>query len=224
MRTERALCKLGLKDEKGALDDLQAAVAKEPTYAPAHYYLGGRLAEREALQGGGREYAKYLELAPNGSLAKAATERLKIAQDAAKGKKKLEPHMASGASQPAGSRTPGLTRPRPVVDLARPRRARRAASSHAHGPGDGASRSSGVHRAARGARRSAPASVRRATGRARAAARASGSTRRARARRRACRAASASSSVKQPERVRRRAVRWPTVPSAPARSRASERT
>jgi tetratricopeptide (TPR) repeat protein len=86
VRTERALCKLGLKDEKGTLDDLQAAVAKEPTYAPAHYYLGGRLAMTKHFKEAAAEYGKYLSLEPNGSLARPATERLKAAQDAAKRK------------------------------------------------------------------------------------------------------------------------------------------
>jgi Flp pilus assembly protein TadD len=84
VRTDRALCRLGLKDEKGTLDDLQNAVAKEPSYAPAHYYLGGRLALQKRFKDAATEYAKYLELAPNGSLAKPANERLKAAQDAAK--------------------------------------------------------------------------------------------------------------------------------------------
>jgi len=89
VRTERALCRLGLKDEKGTLDDLQAGVAAEPGYAPAHYYLGGRLALTKRFKDAVAEYAKYLELAPSGSLAKAANERMKAAQDAAKtGKKK----------------------------------------------------------------------------------------------------------------------------------------
>lgn len=83
VRTERALCKLGLKDEKGALDDLQGAIAAEATYAPAHYYLGGRLASAKHYKEAAAQYAKYLELAPNGSLAKQATDRLKMAQDAA---------------------------------------------------------------------------------------------------------------------------------------------
>ena len=88
VRTDRALCKLGLKDEKGAFDDLQAAVAKEPSYPTAHYYLAGRLAGAgKRYKEAAEEYAKYLQLAPTGSLAKAATERLKLAQDAAKGKK-----------------------------------------------------------------------------------------------------------------------------------------
>ncbi|MGH7440723.1 MAG: tetratricopeptide repeat protein, partial [Polyangiaceae bacterium] len=82
VRTERALCKLGLKDEKGMLDDLQAAVAKEPSYAPGHYYLGGRLAKQKHFKEAASEYAKYLELEPNGSLAGQASERLKASQDA----------------------------------------------------------------------------------------------------------------------------------------------
>ena len=84
VRTERALCKLGLKDEKGALEDLQAGVAAEPGYGPAHYYLGGRLALAKRFKDAAVEYAKYLEIAPNGSLAKPANERMKAAQDAAK--------------------------------------------------------------------------------------------------------------------------------------------
>jgi tetratricopeptide (TPR) repeat protein len=83
VRTERALCKLGLKDEKGMLDDLQAAVAKEASYAPAHYYLAGRLAGAKRYKDAAAEYAKYLELAPSGSLAGRATERMKMAQEAA---------------------------------------------------------------------------------------------------------------------------------------------
>ena len=87
VRTERALCRLGLKDEKGTLGDLQAAVDKEPTYGPAHYYLGGRLAMSKRFKEAAAEYGKYLQLEPNGSLAKPAAERMKAAQDAV-GKKK----------------------------------------------------------------------------------------------------------------------------------------
>jgi tetratricopeptide (TPR) repeat protein len=83
VRTQRALCKAGLKDEKGALADLQAAVAKEPNYAQGHYYLAGRLAHIKKFKDAAAEYTKYLELEPNGSLAKAATEKLKMAQDMA---------------------------------------------------------------------------------------------------------------------------------------------
>jgi tetratricopeptide (TPR) repeat protein len=84
VRTERALCRHGLNDDKGTLDDLQAAVAREPSYAPAHFYLGGRLAVAKRFKDAAAEYAKYLELAPAGSLVKAANERMKAAQDAAK--------------------------------------------------------------------------------------------------------------------------------------------
>ncbi len=86
VRTERALCRLGLKDEKGALDDLEAAVRNEPTYAPAHYYLGGRLAMTKEFKEAASEFAKYLSMAPNGSLAMPAAERMKAAQAAAKEK------------------------------------------------------------------------------------------------------------------------------------------
>jgi len=86
VRTDRALCRLGLKDEKGMIADLQAAVDKEPTYATAHYYLGGRLAMTKHFKEAAAEYGKYLELAPSGSLAKPAADRMKAAQDAMKKK------------------------------------------------------------------------------------------------------------------------------------------
>ncbi|MGA2448973.1 MAG: tetratricopeptide repeat protein [Polyangiaceae bacterium] len=82
VRTERALCKLGVKDDKGARDDLQAAVLKEPSYGPAHYYLAGRLAVERNFAGASAEYSKYLEIEPNGSLVKAAKERLKASNEA----------------------------------------------------------------------------------------------------------------------------------------------
>lgn len=82
-RTERALCKVGLKDDAGALADLQAGVAAEPGYAPGHYYLAGRLATGKRFKEAAAEYQKVLDLAPNGSLAKSAADRLKMAQDAA---------------------------------------------------------------------------------------------------------------------------------------------
>ncbi len=80
VRTERALCKLGLKDEAGVVADLQAAVAKEPGYAPAHYYLGGRFAVKKKWKEAIAEYEKYLQLDPQGSLSKQATEKLEVAK------------------------------------------------------------------------------------------------------------------------------------------------
>jgi tetratricopeptide (TPR) repeat protein len=94
-RTYRALCKLALKDEPGTVADLQAAVAKEPSYAPAHYYLAGRLAIAKHFQQAAAEYAKYLELEPSGPLAAQASARLKMAQDAA---------AQSGGKAPKGSK------------------------------------------------------------------------------------------------------------------------
>ena len=82
-RTERGLCKLGGKDEGAALADLQAAVGVEPAYAPGHYYLAGRLAGAKRYKEAAAEYAKVIELAPQGSLAKAAADRMKAALDAA---------------------------------------------------------------------------------------------------------------------------------------------
>jgi Flp pilus assembly protein TadD len=81
--TERALCKLGLKDESGALADLQSAVSVEPTYPQAHFFLAGRLAIAKRFKDAASEYQTYLQLAPNGSLAEQASERLKMAEDAA---------------------------------------------------------------------------------------------------------------------------------------------
>jgi tetratricopeptide (TPR) repeat protein len=84
LRTERALCKLGAKDKDGALADLQDAVAKEPSFAPAHFFLGGRLADLKRWNEVAAEYQKYLDLAPNGPLAKQAQDRLKIAKERGK--------------------------------------------------------------------------------------------------------------------------------------------
>lgn len=81
VRTERALCRHGLKDDHGTLDDLTAAVANDPTYAPAHYYLGGRLAVAKRFKDAAAEYAKYLELQPSGSLAPQAREHLSAAKE-----------------------------------------------------------------------------------------------------------------------------------------------
>ncbi len=82
-RTERALCKLGLKDEAGALADLKAAVATEPTYPQGHFFLAGRLASAKHYKDAAAEYQAYLQLAPQGSLSDQAGERLRAAQDAA---------------------------------------------------------------------------------------------------------------------------------------------
>jgi tetratricopeptide (TPR) repeat protein len=83
VRTERGICKLGVKDDAGALGDLQAAVSVEPSYPAGHYWLAGRLALLKRYKEAAAEYGKYLQLQPHGSLAKAAGERMKAAQDLA---------------------------------------------------------------------------------------------------------------------------------------------
>lgn len=80
LRVERALCKMGAKDDAGAMADLQAAVQKDASYAPGHYYLAGRLASRAKWSEVIKEYEAYLKLEPNGPLAKTAQERIKLAQ------------------------------------------------------------------------------------------------------------------------------------------------
>jgi Flp pilus assembly protein TadD len=85
VRTERAICKRALKDEAGALADLKAAVQKEPSYAPAHYHLGGRYASNKQFKEAAAEYEQYLKLEPKGSLADAATKNLEMAKKLAAG-------------------------------------------------------------------------------------------------------------------------------------------
>ncbi len=88
LRTYRALCKLGARDKAGALADLEAAVAKEPKYAPAHFYLGGRHAEAGKWKDVLTDYETYLKLEPDGPMKKAAEERVKLAKEKLKGAKK----------------------------------------------------------------------------------------------------------------------------------------
>jgi Tfp pilus assembly protein PilF len=83
VRTERALCKIGLHDDSRAEGDLRAALAVEPTFPPAHYFLAGRLAVARHFKEATAEYQAYLSLAPDGPLADEATERLRMAEQAA---------------------------------------------------------------------------------------------------------------------------------------------
>lgn len=78
LRTYRALCKLGADDKPGASADLKAAVAADAKYGPAHFYLGGRLAEEGKRDLATKEYEAYLKLEPKGPLASKAEERIKI--------------------------------------------------------------------------------------------------------------------------------------------------
>jgi Tfp pilus assembly protein PilF len=75
-RTERGLCKLATKDKAGATADFQAAVTKEPSYALAHYWLGGMLAQAGKAKEAQAELEAYLKLAPTGPKAQAAKDAL----------------------------------------------------------------------------------------------------------------------------------------------------
>jgi tetratricopeptide (TPR) repeat protein len=80
LRTERAACKIGANDTAGALADLQSAVATDANYAPAHYYLGGELARGGQFKQAVAEYQAFLKLEPNGPLAKAANDKIRLAK------------------------------------------------------------------------------------------------------------------------------------------------
>lgn len=77
---ERALCKIGAKDDAGATADLESAVSKEPNYSLAHFYLGNGKARQQKWDDAIKEYEAYLRMDPSGPMAKQATERLKLAQ------------------------------------------------------------------------------------------------------------------------------------------------
>lgn len=91
LRTYRALCKLGAQDKAGAQADLEAAVAKDPKYGPAHFYLGGRYAEAGKWKEVVTAYEAYLKLEPDGPMRKAAEERIKLAKEKQKGGAKAAP-------------------------------------------------------------------------------------------------------------------------------------
>lgn len=84
--TNRALCKLGAKDDAGATADLDAAVKLEAGYAPAQFYLGGRHASAGHWKEAVAAFEAYLKLAPGGPMAQVAKDRLKLAKQKAGGK------------------------------------------------------------------------------------------------------------------------------------------
>jgi tetratricopeptide (TPR) repeat protein len=86
-RTNRALCKYAAKDKPGAVADLQAAMQKEPTFAPAHYWLGSWMHEDGKFAEAIAEYDAYLKAAPKGPMAKAAEAKSKLAKDKKKPEK-----------------------------------------------------------------------------------------------------------------------------------------
>jgi Tfp pilus assembly protein PilF len=80
LRTERAACKIGLQDDAGAVSDLKAAASSDPSYAPAQYYLGNELAKGGDFAAAITAYQMFLKLEPNGPLAKAVTEKIRLAK------------------------------------------------------------------------------------------------------------------------------------------------
>ncbi|WP_169928252.1 tetratricopeptide repeat protein [Labilithrix luteola] len=80
-RTNRALCKYAAKDKAGAMADLQTATQKEPTFAPAHYWLGSWMHEDGKFAEAAAEYDAYLKAAPTGPMAKAAEAKAKLAKE-----------------------------------------------------------------------------------------------------------------------------------------------
>lgn len=80
LRTERAACKIALKDDAGAVADLRAAVASDPNFAPAEYYLGNELGKAGDFAGAVTAYQAFIKLEPNGALAKAAAEKIRLAK------------------------------------------------------------------------------------------------------------------------------------------------
>jgi Flp pilus assembly protein TadD len=85
LRTERALCKRGQKDEAGALEDLKQAVAKFPAYAAAHVYLGMRYSAMKKFKEAIAEYEAFLKAAPEDPRAADVKQKIKQAKDAMKG-------------------------------------------------------------------------------------------------------------------------------------------
>jgi hypothetical protein len=58
---------------------LETAVRNEPKYAPAHFYLAGRLLDdKKPVAEAIAHYDQYVKLEPSGPLAQTAQERLKI--------------------------------------------------------------------------------------------------------------------------------------------------
>jgi hypothetical protein len=79
LRTYRAVCKLGMKDQAGAKGDLEAAIAGQ--YAPAHFYLARVLADASDWKGAASEYETFLKLEPNVPASKVAREKLKLVKE-----------------------------------------------------------------------------------------------------------------------------------------------
>jgi tetratricopeptide (TPR) repeat protein len=73
---QRGLCKHGLKDEAGALADFETAVKQDPSFPPAHYYLGMHLKSQGKKAKAKQSLAKAAELAGDSGVGKAAKKAL----------------------------------------------------------------------------------------------------------------------------------------------------
>ena len=76
LRVQRGICRHGKKDAKGAEADFEAAIAANPKFAPAHYYLGEDKRARGDKKGAKAELQKAVELDPSGPVGAAAKKAL----------------------------------------------------------------------------------------------------------------------------------------------------
>jgi Flp pilus assembly protein TadD len=72
----RGICRHELKDEAGAKDDFDKAVAVDPKYAPAYYYLGEHYLVAKKSVEAQKAFEKCVALAGGGAIGKRAAERL----------------------------------------------------------------------------------------------------------------------------------------------------
>lgn len=75
LHVDRGLCKHGKKDDKGAAADFQAAVAADPKFAPAHFYLAQNKRDAGDKKGAKAEFEKAASL-DSGKLGAAAKKEL----------------------------------------------------------------------------------------------------------------------------------------------------
>ena len=77
--TERGLCQIGLNQEAAAGDDFAKAIAANPSFADAYYYLGGVKARAKDPKAALDAYKKFVQFAPAGdSKIEAAKKRIEV--------------------------------------------------------------------------------------------------------------------------------------------------
>jgi tetratricopeptide (TPR) repeat protein len=74
---QRGVCRHGKKDDAGAKADYEAAIATDPKFAPAQFYLGQHLKTTGDKKGAKKALEKAVELDPDGGVGKAAKKALK---------------------------------------------------------------------------------------------------------------------------------------------------